>query len=148
SFIYTPAANFNGTDSFSYTVSDGHGGTATASVTISVNPVNDAPVAQDDSYATAEDTPLTVAAPGVLANDADVDGDALTAVLVTGPTHVTLTFNGPASFTDTTAGDFGAGTTGSSRVVAHDGDGEVTLAPAVGEEFSGTALPAGWSGAA
>ncbi|QDG52215.1 tandem-95 repeat protein [Persicimonas caeni] len=40
---YTPAADFNGTDSFSYTVSDGNGGTATGTVTVTVNPVNDAP---------------------------------------------------------------------------------------------------------
>ena len=45
-------------------------------MTITVDPVNDAPVAVDDSYATTEDTPLTVTAPGVLANDTDVDGDA------------------------------------------------------------------------
>ena len=43
-----------------------------------------------DAYATNEDTPLTVSAPGVLANDTDVDGDALSAVLVTGPAHGTL----------------------------------------------------------
>ena len=44
-------------------------------MTITVTPVNDAPVAVDDSYSTDEDTPLTVAAPGVLGNDSDVDGD-------------------------------------------------------------------------
>ena len=44
--------------------------------------MNDAPVAVDDSYTTNEDTPLTIAAPGVLGNDTDVDGDALTAALV------------------------------------------------------------------
>ena len=55
------------------------------------------PVAADDSYATDEDTPLTVAAPGVLANDTDVDGDTLTAVLVTGPAHGTLTLNADGS---------------------------------------------------
>ena len=53
-------------------------------MTITVSAVNDAPVAVNDSYSTTEDTPLTIAAPGVLANDTDVDGDALTAVLVTG----------------------------------------------------------------
>ena len=47
-------------------------------MTITVDAVNDAPVAANDSYTTTEDTPLTVAAPGVLANDTDVDGDALT----------------------------------------------------------------------
>ena len=42
-------------------------------------------MAGDDAYATAEDTPLTVAAPGVLANDTDADGDPLTAAVVDGP---------------------------------------------------------------
>ena len=50
-----------------------------ATVTITVNPVNDAPVADDDSLPTDEDTALNVAAPGVLGNDTDVDGDSLTA---------------------------------------------------------------------
>ena len=49
-------------------------------MSITVTAVNDAPAATDDSYATSEDTPLTVGAPGVLANDTDVDGDTLTAV--------------------------------------------------------------------
>src|SRR5262249_56616399 len=67
----------------------------------------------DDSDSTREDTSLTVNAPGVLANDGDVDGDPLTAILVTGPAHGTLTlstnggftytpslnYNGPDSFT-------------------------------------------------
>src|SRR5207245_3875946 len=72
------------------------GGAATA--TITVTPVNDAPVAaNDDTYTTPEDTQLTVSAPGVLANDTDVDGDTLSAVLVTGPAHGTLTLNADGS---------------------------------------------------
>jgi VCBS repeat-containing protein len=63
--------------------------------------VNDAPVANNDSYATNEDTTLTIAAPGVLANDTDVDGNSLTAALVTGPSHGTLTLNANGSFTYT-----------------------------------------------
>src|SRR5436190_1073432 len=67
--------------------------------TITVTPVNDAPVtANDDNYTTPEDTQLTVTAPGVLANDSDVDGDALSTILVTGPSHGTLTLNGDGSF--------------------------------------------------
>jgi len=60
---------------------------------------NTAPVAVGDSYTTAEDTALLVNAPGVLENDTDVDGDALTAVLVSGPSHGTLTLNANGSFT-------------------------------------------------
>src|SRR5207302_1486270 len=73
-----------------------------ATVTITINPVNDAPVARDNSYATDEDTPLAVsAAQGVLVNDSDVDGDTWTAVLVSGPTKGSLTLNADGSFTYT-----------------------------------------------
>ena len=77
SFTYTPNANYNGTDSFTYTVTDLNGGTAVSTVTVTVTPVNDAPVAVADSYSTAEDTLLTVAGPGVLGNDTDVEQDTL-----------------------------------------------------------------------
>ena len=72
---YTPAANYFGPDSFTYTISDGRGGTASATVSITVSPVNDAPVANDDSATTTQDTAGTVA---VLANDSDPDSDPLT----------------------------------------------------------------------
>src|SRR5204863_380897 len=99
SFSYMPALNFNGTDTFTYKASDGQAQSGVATVTITVTPVNDAPVAaNDDNYTTPEDTQLTVSAPGVLANDSDVDGDPLTAMLVTGPTHGTLTLNSDGSF--------------------------------------------------
>src|SRR5436190_2145948 len=98
SLVYMPALNFNGIDSFSYRVRGGQGQRGIYTVTITVTPINDAPVAaNDDSYTTPEDTQLTVAAPGVLANDSDVDGDALSAVLATGPSHGTLTLNGDGS---------------------------------------------------
>ena len=75
-------------------------------MTLTVNPVNDAPVAANDAYTTDEDTPLTRPAPGVLANDTDVDGATLTAVLVTGPAHGTLALNADGSFTYTPAANF------------------------------------------
>jgi VCBS repeat-containing protein len=99
--IFTPAANFSGADSFSYTISDGRGGTDTATVNVTITPVNDAPVASNDSYSTNEDTTLTIAAPGVLANDTDVEGSTLTAALVAGPSNGTLTLNANGSFTYT-----------------------------------------------
>jgi len=104
--IYTPAANYNGADSFTFRANDGIASSNVATVTITVTAVNDAPVATGDSYTTAEDSPLTVAAPGVLGNDSDVDGDVLTAVLVSGPAHGTLTLNANGSFTFTPAANY------------------------------------------
>jgi VCBS repeat-containing protein len=80
SFSYTPAANFNGSDSFTYVANDGHSNSAVATVMITVNGVNDAPVAVDDNAVTAEDTAVDIT---VLSNDSDVDGDALTVGSVT-----------------------------------------------------------------
>jgi hypothetical protein len=89
---YTPDLNYNGTDSFTYTVSDGNGGTDTATVTMTVNAVNDNPVANDDTASTDEDTAVNI---DVLSNDTDVDtGDTLTVDSVTQPTHGTVTNNG------------------------------------------------------
>jgi photosystem II stability/assembly factor-like uncharacterized protein len=76
-YDYIPDPDFNGTDSFVYEVCDTDNDCDQATVTITVNPVNDPPVAVDDNYVATEDTPLEVADPGVLSNDFDVDGGAL-----------------------------------------------------------------------
>jgi hypothetical protein len=83
--VFTPTANFNGIGTFSYTVSDGQGGTATATVTVPVAPVNDAPNAGNDTVAATEDQPLTIDPATLQVNDGDLDGDALT---ITGITSV------------------------------------------------------------
>ncbi len=77
--------------------------TVTDTFTVTVNPVPDAPVANnDDSYSIAEETTLEVeAASGVLENDSDADEDPLTATLVTGPAHGSLTLNDDGSFSYT-----------------------------------------------
>ena len=106
SFSYSPAANFNGSDSFTYKANDGSADLNIATVTIDVTAVNDAPVAVNDSYTTNEDTALNVAAPGVLVNDSDVENSALTAALVSGPSHGTLTLNANGSFTYTPAANY------------------------------------------
>lgn len=106
---YVPDANYSGGDSFTYRVSDGSGGTDTATVALTVTAVNDAPVAVDDSYRTTAGQTLTVT--GVLANDFDVDGDAL----------------------GVTAFDASSRYGGS---VAIAGDGSLTYTPAAG--FTGT----------
>ncbi|MCG3209027.1 MAG: hypothetical protein FOGNACKC_02643 [Anaerolineae bacterium] len=101
SITYTPAPNFNGEDSFTYEVCDTTGLCDTATVTINVTPVNDAPVAKDDAYSTDEDTTLTVSPPGILVNDSDVDGDSLTVTLLTDPANGTLSQNADGSFSYT-----------------------------------------------
>jgi VCBS repeat-containing protein len=102
-FTYIPTANYFGPDSFTYKAYDGSLYSNLATVTITINTVNDPPVAYPDSYSTNEDIPLTITAPGVLGNDVDVDGDTLTAVKVSDPSHgaVTLNSNGGFMYTPT-----------------------------------------------
>src|SRR5204862_281897 len=100
---YTPALNYNGTDSFSYIVGDGYGGSATGTVSVSVTAVNDAPVAANDTATTAEDTAVSIA---VLANDTDPDGDTLTASVATAPTHGSAVANADGTITYTPATNY------------------------------------------
>jgi uncharacterized repeat protein (TIGR01451 family) len=75
SLVFVPIANANGTaGTFSYTVSDGQGGTTSQTITLAITSVNDAPVAQADTATTAQNTPLTL---DILANDSDIEGDSL-----------------------------------------------------------------------
>jgi VCBS repeat-containing protein len=97
SFTYMPDDQFSGTDSFTYQVSDGTL-TTSATVTITVSPVNQAPTASADSFSINEATMLNSPGKGVLANDSDPDGDSLTAVLVAKPSHGSLTLNADGSF--------------------------------------------------
>src|SRR5690606_36625183 len=79
---YLPNKDFNGTDSFTYTVSDSRGGQATASVMVTVTPVNDPPVARNDSVSTTRGKAVTIS---VLDNDTDPDGDPLTVAITKQP---------------------------------------------------------------
>ncbi|MDB5772902.1 MAG: tandem-95 repeat protein, partial [Burkholderia sp.] len=87
-------------DAFSYSISDGNGGIARAMVKINIVSPNSAPAATDDSgYVVQEDGVLAVpVAGGVLANDTDLDGNALSAVLASGPAHGRLVVNQDGSF--------------------------------------------------
>jgi hypothetical protein len=111
---YKPAANFHGADSFTYTVSDGRGGTDTATVSVTVTSINDAPDAVNDTTVISEDSNANTIS--VLANDIDPDRDALTVTAKTNGTNgaiaitnggkeLTYTpnqnFNGSDSFTYT-----------------------------------------------
>ncbi|MFW9913809.1 MAG: Ig-like domain-containing protein, partial [Candidatus Thorarchaeota archaeon] len=106
-FDYEPFNDWHGTDSFTYRVFDGTAYSGIVTVTITVEPVNDAPVAKDDAYTTGEDVVLVVdAAIGVIANDDDIDGDALSAQIVSGASHGNLVFNADGSFTYTPDGNW------------------------------------------
>jgi VCBS repeat-containing protein len=107
SFIYTPTANYNGPDSFTYKAYSGSADSNIATVSITIIAVNDAPVAQDQTVTTAEDTAATITLVAT-----DVDGDGLTYIIVTPPAHgvaevvgnvviytPTANYNGPDSFT-------------------------------------------------
>ena len=100
---YTPDADFNGVDTFEYTISDGNGGTDTATVSVTVNPINDAPVANDDSTTTGEDSPVVIPVAG---NDSDPDGDVLTVADVTDPGHGTVVVNADGTVTYTPDADY------------------------------------------
>jgi uncharacterized delta-60 repeat protein len=126
SFVYTPTAGFFGNDSFSYQVLDGQGGTATASVNLTVNSINDVPVAGADSYSVDEDTTLNGST--VLVNDSDADGDSLTVnttpVVNVSNGNLTLLDNG--TFTYLAAGDFNGADNFTYQV--SDGQGGVSQA--------------------
>ena len=107
SFTYMPNAEYYGTDSFTYMATDGTDDTNVAEVTLTISNVNDAPTAVSDSYTTQEDVAITAnAASGVLANDVDVDGDDLTATLVSQATNGTVKLNSDGSFTYTPDDEF------------------------------------------
>jgi hypothetical protein len=88
--VYKPAVNYHGPDSITYRVTSNTGQTADGTVTITVTPVNDPPVAQDGGVVTTR----TVAVPLTL-TATDVDGDVLTYTVLTGPTKGTLSGTAP-----------------------------------------------------
>ena len=107
SFTYTPALNFFGEVTFTYRAFDGHKYSDPVTVTITVAPVNDSPVAEDDLYETGENVQLVVPTPGVLDNDSDPDpGDMFTVVLMTPTQHGTVELQANGSFVYTPAPGF------------------------------------------
>lgn len=131
SLTYTPDSGYFGTDTFTYKASDGTATSAATTVTITVEegeqpPVNTAPEAAGDSYAAVGGEPLTLPAPGVLANDTDADGNVLTATGVTQPANGKVTLEADGSFTYTSD----AGFSGKDVFTYRADDGEDLSAPA------------------
>ncbi len=94
-FIYTPNPNVYGVDHFNFAVSDGTSESSPATVEITIAPVNDAPIATDDTATTDEDQPATLTE--LLANDSDVDAYALKIIGVTPAGNGTVTLNDDGS---------------------------------------------------
>ncbi|MBX3596584.1 MAG: DUF4082 domain-containing protein [Rhizobiaceae bacterium] len=121
---FTPATGYTGSAGFSYTISDGRGGTSSATVSLNVvTPPNSAPVAVNDSgYTVVEGNVLSLGASTLLANDNDVDGDPLNITGVDQAVNGTVSYNADTStvsFTPT------SGYTGSAsfRYTVSDGNG-------------------------
>ncbi|MBD1863620.1 S-layer family protein [Trichocoleus sp. FACHB-46] len=122
-FTYTPNANFNGSDSYTYMVGSGTG-TESATVAITVSPINDEPIASNDAFTTSENTTITISA--LLANDFDVDGDFLTIIDFTNVANGVLIDNGDGSFSYSPNFGF-TGADGFSYIIS-DGNGNTSQA--------------------
>ncbi|WP_037370997.1 cadherin-like domain-containing protein [Salipiger mucosus] len=157
SVVFTPDAGYSGMASFDYTVSDGAGGTDTATVSIEVTaasapPSNTAPVATDDSgFATSEDTALSLKPSMLKDNDTDADGDSLTITNVSGAVNGTVSlaadetvvFTPDAGFTGMARFDYtisdGAGGTDTAQAEIQVSTAEVTPpAPPEDDEEAGS----------
>ena len=128
---YVPTLNLNGADSFTYTVRDGAGVTDTATVTVNVAAVNDAPVATADAATTREGAAVSI---DVMANDSDVENNTLSVTAVSSPANGTAAvnpdgtvsytpaanFNGADTFTYTLSDGQGGTATGTIAVTVKD----------------------------
>ena len=122
--IYQPAVNYSGADSFTFRANDGAANSNTATVSIAVQAVNDAPIAVGESYTVQTGGTLAVSAPGVLGNDTDIDNAALTAELIAAPVNGAMTLAANGSFTYTPS----AGYSGSDSFTYRASDGAATSA--------------------
>ncbi len=123
-YTYTPTDNdFNGTDAFTFRVSDGTASSNVATVAVTITPVNDAPLADDDAGATDEGGSVTV---NVLDGDTDVEGDALSVTNLSVPANGTATLNADGTVTYTHDG--GETISDSFTYTANDGTDDSTPA--------------------
>jgi len=135
--VLTPDTNFNGTATIGYTISDGHGGTNNAVITVTVNPVNDVPIAVDDTTNTLQGVSVSI---NPLVNDTDVEGDTLTIVSVSATngsaiisgTNILLTpdanFNGTATIGYKISDGHGGTNSAAISVIVSGIPGPATLA--------------------
>ncbi|MEK7218561.1 MAG: cadherin-like domain-containing protein [Patescibacteria group bacterium] len=128
SFAYKPSRDFHGEDSFVYRAYAGSAPSAATTAFLTVTPVNDAPEEAADAYVLERRSPRTVpAAQGLLANDADADGDALTARIVSPPSSGVLMADADGSFTFVPA----SSTPGTVTFTYQADDGKALSAPAL-----------------
>ncbi|MBN9520410.1 tandem-95 repeat protein [bacterium] len=125
-FTYTPNANYFGSDSFTFKASDGLADSNVATVSITVAAVNDAPVAQDRAFTTAED-PVPPGLAGTLAAT-DVDGAALTYSVVAQPANGTVTITNAATGAFTYRPRFNFSGTDTFTYKARDGSADSNTA--------------------
>ncbi|WGV24804.1 beta strand repeat-containing protein [Halotia branconii] len=145
-FTYIPNANFNGTDSFNFTVSDGNGGNTIGTFNLNIKPVDDAPIAVNDNLTTGFNTAVSIQASTLLANDTDIDSSNLSITGVSGVTNGTAVLNDNGT-PDNLADDFIVftplnGLSGNAKFNYTISDGSLTdtatVAIAVGAKITGT----------
>ncbi len=101
---YNPVTNFHGSDSFTFKVSDGEVDSEAATFTVTVEPANDRPKANDDTLKMQEDEPVSTV--DVLANDSDADGDKLVVINATQGKNGSVTIGADSTLAYTPAGNF------------------------------------------
>lgn len=153
--VYTPALNFNGTETFFYTVQDSGGATATGTATVTVNAINDAPIPGADSVTAFKGVPLQISVADLLANDASGPANEsgqtpLTITAVSNAVNGTVTLNQSTGIiTFTPAADFSgaasfqytvqdSGPTGGTNVNSASGTVSVTVQDFIPTDVTGT----------
>ncbi len=120
---YTPDENFNGQDSFTYTIEDEYGATDTATVFVSVNPINDAPVAIDDTASTTENTAVII---DVIDNDSDIEGPIFL-YETTIPENGSLRYNDDGTITYTPDENFNGPDSFEYTIIDEDGGTDTAI---------------------
>ena len=128
SFSYVPTVGFSGSDSFTYVAYDTHTGLTSSPATVTITVIPAPPIANSASYTVTDGQALTVAAPGVVGNDSDLEGDPLSARFTSLPGHGEFNFPGDGSFTYVPTLGFSG--SDSFTYVAHDAKTDLTSSPA------------------